>query len=110
VLNSRTEYSRCRLPRLTINHEEWEKNKIKEKAQTEAIDKETVKICSGMEEDKEFLMAGGVVLKRKNPIKPSVKSKKRKLEILEDWGEKSSKSEGIDIRNWLITTSSSSLE
>ena len=31
VLNSKTEYSRCRLPRLTIYKEEWSSAKRKEK-------------------------------------------------------------------------------
>jgi hypothetical protein len=35
VLNSRTEYSRCRLPRLTIDREEWKTAKEKEKKVSE---------------------------------------------------------------------------
>ncbi len=35
VLNSKTEYSRCRLPRLVIDHEGWKKAKVDEKKQQE---------------------------------------------------------------------------
>ena len=41
VLNSKTEYSRCRLPRLTIDRSEWEERKLKEREEQELIMKES---------------------------------------------------------------------
>ena len=41
VLNSRSEYSRCRLPRLVIDHDGWNKNKQEEKRILEPGDSPT---------------------------------------------------------------------
>ena len=38
VLNSKTEYSRCRLPRLTIDRDEWKKAKKLEKSKVKETD------------------------------------------------------------------------
>ena len=40
VLNSKTEYSRCRLPRLTVDMDEWRSKKTEEKKSLEPIPNE----------------------------------------------------------------------
>ena len=37
MLNSKTEYSRCRVPRLVVDMEEWKKKKIEKKKELEAV-------------------------------------------------------------------------
>ena len=37
VLNSKTEYSRCRVPRLVVDMEEWRKKKIEERKEVEGV-------------------------------------------------------------------------
>ena len=41
VLNSKSEYTRCRIPRLVIDQAEWRKNKQNEKAELEESVEET---------------------------------------------------------------------
>ena len=41
VLNSKSEYTRCRIPRLVIDQAEWRKNKQNEKAELEDSIEET---------------------------------------------------------------------
>ena len=37
VLNSKSEYTRCRIPRLVIDQAEWSKHKLNEKAELEKV-------------------------------------------------------------------------
>ena len=37
VLNSKTEYSRCRIPRLVVDMEEWKRKKSEEKTLLETL-------------------------------------------------------------------------
>ena len=48
VLNSKSEYSRCRFPRLVIDQEEWRINKKKERQELEVMREEIV-----MQEDED---------------------------------------------------------
>jgi hypothetical protein len=88
VLNSKSEYSRCKLPRLTIDIEEWQKKKKEgEKAAKEAS-KEYV-----LEEIIDVMDDGGAAAKMIDKRKLDQegngrRKKKRKLEILTGWGER----------------------
>ena len=89
ILNSKTEYSRCRFPRLVIDREEWKQSKKEEKKalekneDTEETDLETV---SNREMDTEN-DTNRMETKRKKGKAGNEQSKRRKLEPLVDWGE-----------------------
>ena len=51
VLNSKTEYSRCRLPRLTVNMGEWRTKKKEEKKSLEPIPEEGIEGIEWMDEE-----------------------------------------------------------
>ena len=84
VLNSRSEYSRCRVPRLRIDMEDWTGRKdqdgVKKKGATQKEDNTKVK------EAEESLCE--LELKRKAGELPAVrKNKRRNLDRLMGWGE-----------------------
>ena len=90
VLNSKSEFSRCHLPRLTIDIEEWQTRRLEGmKAAKQASMEREVDVVTIMNE-------GGAVAKmvdkRKAPtgddLKTDRRKKKRKLDLLENWGEK----------------------
>ena len=102
VLNSRAEYSRCRLPRLTMDKEEWRNAKKKE---VQLLDKEDGVQGDTEEQDLiDAIVAGQdevrrTKLKRKGSKEGGV-SKKRRMDPLLDWGD----GEGIvdvEMRRWL---------
>ena len=82
VLNSRTEYSRCRLPRLMIDMDEWRTKKKEERRELEP---------SIPEEGMEWLNEewdGEIKEEKRKPEKEMKSSqKRRKLEPLVGWGE-----------------------
>ena len=87
VLNSKTEYSRCCLPRLTIDKEAWTTARKKQE--------EMVDVAAGAEEhdlqkDQDAVAAGQLDTVREARKRKSGaggrKSKKRKLDPLQDWG------------------------
>ena len=95
VLNSKSEYSRCRVPRLRIDKEEWkvdDQKEAKDKKKKEALE-EQARVAE------ESLLTGGAVWdistnsrglksqKREGGKPESTKrSKKRKMELLIGWG------------------------
>ena len=90
-MNSKTEYSRCRLPRLVIDNEEWKKSKKEEKKN---LEKETVSNENELDNDSNRGMENEtdnnrMESKRKkgNNNSGQAKTKKRKLDPLVDWGE-----------------------
>ena len=91
VLNSKSEYNRCKVPRLRINMEEWH-GKAKIDVSQEGLNKEMED--SLMEKD----------LKRKD-IEPAKgrKSKRRKLAKLEGWGEQKSEGDENLPEGWKLT-------
>ena len=103
VLNSKTEYSRCSLPRLTVDLEEWKsqkeammksekaREKIESEKQREAEESIMAECTAGIEKRKasEATEAGG---RRK---------KRRKLEPLTEWGEHPVEVGVEEARNWL---------
>ena len=96
ILNSKSEFSRCRVPRLVINLEEWktkskEKDTIAEKADTGSntateADEEDEALIKALEEtEKETRRKEG---KRKEGKEGGGRQpKRRKLEKLTNWGE-----------------------
>ena len=113
VLNSKTEYSRCRLPRLTIDREEWKTAKEKEKKVSEeedtTVDDELIDEEMAWLTEEESAMATWngnnhrERSKRKTVQDQDVRgSKRKKLDLLVDWGEhgEDEKEEG-NIRSWL---------
>ena len=98
LLNSKTEYSRCRLPRLTVDMDEWRSKKKEEKKSLEPIPNE------GMEWMEEEWDGEIKEEKRKPDEMRIVKNKRMKLDPLVDWGEKA----GITapcVRTWLLMDS-----
>ena len=99
VLNSKTEYSRCRLPRLTVDIEEWMSKKKEEKKILEPIPE------LGMEWLNEEWDGEIKEEKRKPEDTANIKQKRRKLEPLVGWGEKLDNPAPC-IRAWLLQDSS----
>ena len=80
VLNSRTEYSRCRLPRLTLDKDEWrtakrKKRELLEKEDSEDLANDTMNedaVSAGQEEiskgkiKKKFFLAAEGTVRRNN--------------------------------------------
>ena len=89
VLNSRTEYSRCRIPRLTIDKEEWKKAKKKE---IEVLERDGEVHGDETEEGHQEAVAAGQEEVKRTQMKRKVShetraSKRQRLETLVDWGE-----------------------
>ena len=88
VLNSKSEYSRCRIPRLTIDQDEWRTMKKAERKELEPptpIQEE--ELDDGYEEPI-IEGTGYEEKKRKQNITDSANSKRRKLEETSTWGKK----------------------
>ena len=99
VLKSKTEYSRCRLPRLTVDMDEWRSKKKEEKKILEPIPE------LGMEWLNEEWDGEIKEEKRKPEDTANIKQKRRKLEPLVGWGEKLD-NPAPSIRTWLFQDSS----
>ena len=93
ILNSKSEFSRCRIPRLRLDMEEWQKSK--KKVSTTPEEASTVKEPTVGEEDDQTLMedldhleleARRMEKKRKGDIQEK-RPKRRKLDKLVGWGE-----------------------
>jgi hypothetical protein len=105
VLNSKTEYSRCRIPRMTIDREEWKEKKKQEVARMEDR-------VGDLEVELDLREIGGAAwqlggvrenAKRKNTAQPGRASKRKKMDKLVDWGsEVKSSVKTESIRRWLI--------
>ena len=131
MLNSRSEHSRCRLPRLMIDMEEWRVKKKEEKKALEP-DRNVTEICTEEEGiDTELAVeeesARRMTSKRKEWKEDKFKPAKRmKLAPLTNWGGKvTEKRQGVldwltvpeeakvqddeDDRNWLGTEKSKKL-
>ena len=104
VLNSKSEYSRCRIPRLTIDQEEWKNMKKAERKEIEPPAQAPIQNEEIDEEQDESTIEGAGCddRKRKENITESSKSKRRKLEDGPSWGEKSRDRVCVqDVRSWL---------
>ena len=97
VLNSRSEYSRCKVPRLTVDQEGWTSSKkkvvvaqeiAKNQINPQPVDEDAIKEAKYSLGDRD--------MKRKSTDSPSIrKNKRRKLERLTGWGESSIQQEDI---------------
>ena len=80
ILNSRSEFNRCRVPRLKINLEEWGMNKDPERKKE--------KVDEYLEKEAEDSLENKTPIKRKpEDIPKGRRAKKLKFEKLEGWGE-----------------------
>ena len=116
VLNSRTEYSRCRLPRLTIDREEWKTAKQQERKGVDDEEKSPFDEELSEEEMKWLTDEQGVMAawneenarkesKRKSNdgVRDDRSAKRKKLDVMVDWGEDREKEEKQgDIRSLLL--------
>ena len=114
-MNSKSEYIRCRIPRLVIDQEDWRVFKKKEKADLEP--KQVVKsvemndngeeVADVLEEETEFEMVetrNKFVKKRKVAEGDQPSKQKRKYDTIMNWGEIEEVEEAQDegIRAWLV--------
>ena len=86
ILNSKSEYNRCRVPRLKVDLEGW---KAEQKSEENASHDEDVNYSRDREAENSLQERD---VKRKTPDLPDPdtrRSKKRKLELLSNWGEAS---------------------
>ena len=86
VLNSRTEYSRCTIPRLTIDKERWKTRKTEELKEVNQEEDPKIDLVELRGTAWLLGLPAGAPQKRKNE-QGGRKPKKRKLEKLENWGE-----------------------
>ena len=88
ILNSKSEYSRCQIPRLTIDMEGWKANNLpakkvlKPKESTKDAEDEEMKVIEIMEDNSRRMD-----MKRKSEEIGKKRCKKMKFERLEGWGE-----------------------
>ena len=91
ILNSKSEYSRCRVPRLTVDMEGW-KTKATAGKTTEIFQKdgnlsEQEMIVELLRVEAEESLSDRIQPKRQNEVgKDGRKAKRRKLDLLVDWG------------------------
>ena len=111
IINSKSEYSRCRVPRLRIDKEEWKEDDQRQ-SKMEEKKKELEEQARRVENS---LLSGGAVWdissrgsknQKRGCEKPGRKrNKKRKLELLVGWGEDDGlEDEDVDkeqVDNWL---------
>ena len=98
ILNSKSEYSRCRVPRLRIDKEGWMEKVEKGGKDEKKMESQITDAVSSQEEGMNLLDTGDVnfseaelsigeqELKRKNETQKGRKSKRRRMERLEGWG------------------------
>ena len=92
ILNSKSEYSRCRVPRLTVDMEGWKSKSetakvVKESIQMEGDITEQELVMEVLRADAEESLAEREQPKRKENVELGCKAKRRKLDLLEGWGE-----------------------
>ena len=114
ILNSKSEFSRCKIPRLRLNMEEW--TSFRKKASTLQEEEVMVKESTAREGDDQSLMGDLEVIetearrmeKKRKGNKEERKPKRRKLEKLVGWGEPtetdSSQQEGMEAWRIKVTT------
>ena len=87
-MNSKSEYSRCHIPRLTIDMEGWKasnlpaKKVVKPEESTKEAENEEMKAMETMEDNSRRMD-----MKRKSEEIGKKRSKKMKFDRLEGWGE-----------------------
>ena len=112
VLNSKSEYSRCKIPRLVIDQDDWRINKKKEKAELEPKMVEVVvevtedgeETTVVLEEEIEFGMIENrskINKRRKADETGQPAKKKKKFENLSNWGDEDTAEDDQSLRDWL---------
>ena len=96
ILNSKSEYNRCRVPRLKVDLEGWkaEQNSKEVASQEEGVNNSRDNEAENSLQERD--------IKRKTPDLPDPdtrRSKRRKLELLNNWGESSSHLEDDQMDN-----------
>ena len=92
ILNSKAEFNRCRIPRLVIDLEAWKSKK----QELDPASREGETMSSQQEEEDPLVTQAEDSLmerenvKRKQDVPEGRKPKRRKFDLLEDWGESSS--------------------
>jgi hypothetical protein len=107
-LNSKSDYTRCKIPRIVINEEEWEVNAEAKRNKDRQIEEERKKNEEDTEKMENALLRGGAAWdigsKSRNEKRVKVqtgrKAKKAKLEKLVGWEEAGE--ETLNVRDWLI--------
>ena len=116
MLNSKSEYSRCRIPRLVIDQEAWRMNKKKEKQELEVVEEEIImhvnvdgeECINVLEEERVLEMVetkNKVAAKRRNEKTDKPAAKRKKLENLVDWGKDDEVGEDVseaEVSSWLL--------
>ena len=107
TLNSKTEYNRCRIPRLTIDHDVWNMMKRQQMKQREEeiMNMEEELKPTEMEDMENVIGPNKVISKRKD--KPSIRTNAKKLKLtkLEEWGEKLVIEQNNSMSEWLTRSS-----
>ena len=116
VLNSKSEYSRCRIPRLVIDQEAWRMNKKKEKQELEVVEEEIImhvnvdgeECIEVLEEERVFEMVEtkNKVEKKRKERSDKPPAKRKKLEKLVDWGNDDKVGEDVpeaEVSSWLLS-------
>ena len=107
TLNSKTEYNRCRIPRLVIDQEVWQ---IMRKKQKEINDEETKNLEEELQ-PADFHEIQAVIgpeketLKRKDTPSSRKNAKKLKLVQLDGWGENPVSEPKDGMNSWLLRSS-----
>ena len=114
ILNSKSEFSRCKIPRLVIDQEEWRKYKKKEVKELEPVivqnvvevDENGLETAEMLDEEKELGQLESKETKRKQKDGSKPPAKRKRLENLIDWGEQDEVEENPErakIANWLVS-------
>ena len=104
VLNSQSEYSRCKLPRLTIDRDTWNSQKQAKSSIESGAEKKMEKLSKELEENfarpatRAFLKNG----KRRKNKSGGNKRKRLRLDPVVGWGEGEICKEDLEIQDWLI--------
>ena len=111
MLNSKSEYSRCKLPRLTIYRDTWNSQKQAKSSIESGAEKEMEKLSRELEENlskpetRAFLMDG----KRRKKKSGGSKRKRLRLDPVVGWGEGEVGQEDQEIQDWLIRKDSTDI-
>ena len=91
ILNSKSEYSRCRVPRLTVDMEGWksknDKNANEIFQKDEDLDEQEMVLELLRAEAEDSLSEREQPKRKKENAKTGARAKRRKLDLLIGWGE-----------------------
>ena len=108
-MNSKSEYSRCKLPHQTIDRDTWNSQK-QEKSSINKVEDVALEKLSKELEDKlanprmKTFLQDGKRRKEQPRTKTAGKKKKLKLDPLVGWGEGEEREEELEIHDWISRT------